>query len=97
MERGKACSHSPLPGVVTMSARVYSDRILAPLLATARSLDWPQRRAFFDDLRADAPVMVAELEQLLTTSAMESPLAAHHGVLARLSELVHRRTHATPH
>lgn len=46
---------------------------IEPLLLTARRLDWPSRRAWLDDLRCDAPTLIAEVERVL---ALDSAAAA---------------------
>lgn len=82
-----------------MTMLTNSDRILAPLLATAQRLDWPQRRAFLDDLRHDAPVMMAEVERLLALrggTAADLETVPRPGLFARVRQLVHRRVNTTP-
>lgn len=82
-----------------MTIHANSDRILAPLLATAQQLDWPQRRAFLDDLRRDAPVMIAEVERLLAVrdaTAFDQVTVPRLGLFARVRHLVHRRVNTTP-
>ena len=82
-----------------MTILTNSDRILAPLLSTAQQLDWPQRRAFLDDLRHDAPVMIAEVERLLALcdgTAADQETVPRPGLFARVRQLVHRRVNTTP-
>lgn len=57
-----------------MPTQTYAARAIEPLLVTARRMDWPSRRAYLDDLRCDAPTLIAELERVL---ARESGVIAH--------------------
>jgi hypothetical protein len=59
-----------------MTKRTYLSRAIEPLLATARRMDWPERQAWLDDLRTDAPTLIAEVERILARrSADASPTA----------------------
>jgi hypothetical protein len=52
-----------------MANRTLIAAAAAPLVRTAKGLDWPQRRAFLDDLRADAPALITEVERILASEA----------------------------
>jgi hypothetical protein len=56
-----------------MPNAIVVSRAAAPLLSTARLLDWARRRAYLDDLRTDAPSLIAEVERCL---ALESAVNA---------------------
>jgi hypothetical protein len=85
-----------------MANTTFPTRVLAPIVATARRLDWSERRAFLDDLRRDAPMMVAEVERILTAAdvtAAEQAIAPWPALLARLRQFVPLRviSGSTPH
>ena len=52
-----------------MLKRTYVTRAIEPLLVTARGMDWPSRRAYLDDLRSDAPTLIAAVERVLAQAA----------------------------
>ncbi|MCC7053233.1 MAG: hypothetical protein IT355_08175 [Gemmatimonadaceae bacterium] len=75
-----------------MAARSFLTAAAAPLVTTARTLDWPRRQAFLDDLRADAPALIAEVERLLHTgnalpAASDAEFPLSHTVRAGLAYL----------
>jgi hypothetical protein len=59
-----------------MTKRTYLSRAAEPLLATARRMDWPQRQAWLDDLRTDAPTLIAEVERNLALRSAGAPPTA---------------------
>lgn len=72
-----------------MANTTFPTRVLAPIVATAQRLDWSERRAFLDDLRRDAPMMVAEVERILTAGDVAAPAQASapwSALLARLGQ-----------
>ncbi len=81
-----------------MTKRTSLAHAIEPLLATARRMDWPARQAWLDDLRTDAPTLIAEVERILALNAVgASPTAnavASAGFLAFCAQylrLNHRR------
>lgn len=82
-----------------MAIHAFSDRILAPIIATAERLDWPERRAFLDDLRRDAPALIDEVERRLAApdvSARSNVTVPRFGLLAWMREFMHFRLYTTP-
>ncbi len=86
----------------TVANTPFPTRVLAPIVATAQRLDWSERRAFLDDLRRDAPMMVAEVERILAAgdpAASDEAIAPWTGLIARLRQFVPLRVipGAIPH
>jgi hypothetical protein len=82
-----------------MATPAFSDRILAPVIDTAQRLDWSERRGFLDDLRRDAPAMIAEVERRLAArdrTVTSRSSASSPGLFARVRQFVHLRVHTTP-
>ncbi len=52
-----------------MLKQTYVARAIEPLLITARGMDWPSRRAYLNDLRRDAPTLIAEVERVLAQAS----------------------------
>ncbi len=53
-----------------MLKRTYVTRAIEPLLITARAMDWPSRTAYLNDLRSDAPTLIAEVERVLAQASV---------------------------
>lgn len=86
----------------TVANTIFPTRVLEPIIATAQRLDWSERRAFLDDLRRDAPMMVAEVERILAageSTAADQAVAPWSGMIARLRQFVPLRVvlGAIPH
>jgi hypothetical protein len=81
-----------------MSTRSFAPSVVEPLVCTARSLDWPQRTAYLNDLRADAPLLIAEVERVLRD---ESPVPVSAvvppGVVTLCMQYLRRLAPHTPH
>jgi hypothetical protein len=82
-----------------MSTRSFASSVVEPLVCTARSLDWPQRAAYLNDLRTDAPTLIAEVERALCAAELPAPHASveRPGVMALCLRYLRRLAPHTPH
>ena len=82
-----------------MPATSFVTTAAAPLVRTARELDWPRRNAFLKDLRTDAPTLIAEVERLLACEAGAVPSAPETPVPQGIVQacLRYLRAQAPPH
>lgn len=74
-----------------VATNAFPHHVLAPIVATARRLDWPARRAFLEDLRRDAPTMIAAVERILAAgdgSVSSLQIVPTVGLLARIRQFV---------
>jgi uncharacterized protein YfaQ (DUF2300 family) len=81
-----------------MSTRSFAATVVEPLVCTARTLDWAQRTAYLNDLRADAPTLIAEVERRLSADAPVPQIGAlRPGIVGILLQYLRRNAPRAPH